>query len=59
MTTCDPLLVGGEVIGSVLIRHERELETYEHQRLRDSVSQAAPVLANLRNLELAGKVVVR
>ncbi len=52
-TTCDPLLVGGEVIGSVLVAREAALAQDEDQRLRDSVSQAAPVLANLRNLAIA------
>jgi len=52
-TTCNPLLVGGEVIGSALLVRDAPLEPYEDQRLRDSVSQAAPVLANLRNLAIA------
>lgn len=52
-STCTPLLVSGEVIGSVLINHEAELEDESQRRLRDSVSQAAPVLANLRNLAIA------
>jgi diguanylate cyclase (GGDEF)-like protein len=52
-TTCNPLLVGGEVIGSVLLARDGQLDTDEDQRLRDSVSQAAPVLANLRNLAIA------
>jgi diguanylate cyclase (GGDEF)-like protein len=52
-TTCNPLLVGGEVIGSVLLGHAAPLEPHQDQRLRDSVSQAAPVLANLRNLAIA------
>jgi diguanylate cyclase (GGDEF)-like protein len=53
MVTCDPLLVGGEVIGSVLVNHGAPLEASDDQRLRDTVSQAAPVLANLRNLAIA------
>jgi diguanylate cyclase (GGDEF)-like protein len=52
-STCQPLLVGGEVIGSVLVTEERELDVDENRRIEDSVSQAAPVLANLRNLSLA------
>ncbi len=52
-TTCNPLLVGGEVIGSALVVRDTPLEPFEDQRLRDSVSQAAPVLANLRNLAIA------
>jgi diguanylate cyclase (GGDEF)-like protein len=52
-STCIPSLVGGEVIGSVLVRHEQRLGTAHEHRVLDSVTQAAPVLANLRNLELA------
>jgi diguanylate cyclase (GGDEF)-like protein len=52
-TTCEPLLVGGEVIGSVLVEHTEPLQEQETAALRQSVSQAAPVLANLRNLALA------
>jgi diguanylate cyclase (GGDEF)-like protein len=52
-TTCEPLLVGGEVIGSVLVEHSEPLHDTETTALRESVSQAAPVLANLRNLALA------
>jgi diguanylate cyclase (GGDEF)-like protein len=50
---CTPSLVGGEVIGSVLVRNDRKLETVERERISDSVSQASPVLANLRNLAIA------
>lgn len=52
-TTCQPLLVGGEVIGSVLVGHDMPLGEHETAALQESVSQAAPVLANLRNLALA------
>ena len=48
-----PSLVGGEVIGSVLVAHERPLSASEQGRIDQSVSQAAPVLANLRNLAVA------
>jgi diguanylate cyclase (GGDEF)-like protein len=50
---CTPSLVGGEVIGSVLVRNERQLTPFERNRISDSVSQSAPVLANLRNLAIA------
>jgi diguanylate cyclase (GGDEF)-like protein len=50
---CTPSLVGGEVIGSVLVRNQRPLGAEERERVADSVSQAAPVLANLRNLAIA------
>ena len=52
-TLCVPLTVGGEVIGSVLLNHPARYEEAEEQRIRDSVGQAAPVLANLRNLAVA------
>ncbi len=52
-STCQPLLVGGEVIGSVLLQHPGALPEADRRQLVKSVSQAAPVLANLRNLELA------
>jgi diguanylate cyclase (GGDEF)-like protein len=50
---CTPSLVGGEVIGSVLVRNDRRLDPGERNRITDSVSQSAPVLANLRNLAIA------
>jgi diguanylate cyclase (GGDEF)-like protein len=52
-TLCVPLTVGGEVIGSVLVNHPVRYAEAEEQRIRDSVGQAAPVLANLRNLAVA------
>jgi diguanylate cyclase (GGDEF)-like protein len=50
---CEPLLVGGQVIGSVLVARDRALGVRERDRVRDSVAQAAPILANQRNLALA------
>jgi diguanylate cyclase (GGDEF)-like protein len=52
-STCTPLLVGGEVIGSVLVKHEAALGGDASQHIRESVKQAAPVIANLRNLAIA------
>lgn len=52
-STCVPSLVGGEVIGSVLVTHDQELAARDRIRISESVSQAAPVLANLRNLAVA------
>ena len=52
-STCEPLLVGGEVIGSVLVQHQQPLAPRERASISASVSQAAPVLANLRSLALA------
>jgi diguanylate cyclase (GGDEF)-like protein len=50
---CTPSLVGGEVIGSVIVTGEVPLNAEARHRISDSVSQAAPVLANLRNLAIA------
>jgi diguanylate cyclase (GGDEF)-like protein len=52
-STCVPLSVSGEVIGAVLVGHARLLNGDEHRRIEDTVSQAGPTLANLRNLALA------
>ena len=52
-STCVPSLVGGEVIGSVLIEHGRRLDQREAEQLRAIVGEAAPVVANMRNLALA------
>jgi diguanylate cyclase (GGDEF)-like protein len=51
-TRCQPLLVGGEVIGSVLTNYSGSDGPVE-RRITDSITQAAPVLANLRNLAIA------
>jgi diguanylate cyclase (GGDEF)-like protein len=51
--TCEPLLVGGRVIGSVLVAREKRVTADQRAQLRESVVQAAPILANQRNLELA------
>ena len=50
---CEPLLVGGQVIGSVLVARAGAIDERERSRLRESVVQAAPILANQRNLALA------
>jgi len=52
-SSCVPLTVGGEVIGSVLLNRAAPCSEGEEQRIRESVGQAAPVLANLRNLAVA------
>jgi diguanylate cyclase (GGDEF)-like protein len=52
-STCQPLLVGGEVIGSVLVAHQHRLEPDQRRQFDESVIQAAPILANLRNLAIA------
>jgi len=50
---CVPLVVGGEVIGSVLLSRPASYDEADEHRIRESVAQAAPVLANLRNLAIA------
>jgi diguanylate cyclase (GGDEF)-like protein len=52
-TKCMPSLVGGEVIGSVLISLTAALDDQQAQQVTQSVTQAAPVLANLRTLAMA------
>ena len=49
---CEPLIVGGEVIGSVLVQRN-DISPREERYIRESVMHAAPVLANQRNLALA------
>jgi diguanylate cyclase (GGDEF)-like protein len=50
---CEPLLVGGRVIGSVLVARQDAITERERDVLRTSVVQAAPILANQRNLAIA------
>jgi diguanylate cyclase (GGDEF)-like protein len=50
---CEPLLVGGRVIGSVLVTRDRSIDADLRAHVQDSVVQAAPILANQRNLALA------
>jgi diguanylate cyclase (GGDEF)-like protein len=52
-STCTPLTVGGEVIGAVLLNRPGRFDATERGRIRDTVGQAAPVLANMRNLAIA------
>ena len=52
-STCVPSLVGGEVIGSVLVQHPAPLDGVSKRRLEESMTQASPVLANLRNMALS------
>jgi diguanylate cyclase (GGDEF)-like protein len=55
-STCEPLLVGGAVIGAVLVEQPSTAggptDERDH-RIKTTVAQAAPVLANLRNLAVA------
>jgi diguanylate cyclase (GGDEF)-like protein len=52
-SSCVPLVVGGEVIGSVLLSRPAPYDEADEQRIDQSVGQVAPVLANLRNLAIA------
>lgn len=52
-SACTPLTVGGEVIGSVLVTGPHRTDLRQSRLVHASVSQAAPVLANLRNLAIA------
>jgi diguanylate cyclase (GGDEF)-like protein len=52
-STCTPLHVGGEVIGSVLVNRTDRYSAAERNQVREAVGQAAPVVANLRNLAIA------
>jgi diguanylate cyclase (GGDEF)-like protein len=52
-SSCQPLLVGGEVIGAVLASYQRQPSADAEKHLQETVRQAAPVLANLRNLAIA------
>jgi diguanylate cyclase (GGDEF)-like protein len=50
---CVPSVVSGEVIGSLLVLNDRAIKPLERERVVVAVSQAAPILANLRNLAIA------
>jgi diguanylate cyclase (GGDEF)-like protein len=50
---CVPSLVGGEVIGSLLVLKPSAFKAVDRDGVSSAVSQAAPVLANLRNLAIA------
>jgi diguanylate cyclase (GGDEF)-like protein len=50
---CEPLLAGGEAIGTLLVAHEKRIGSGERAALRDSTARSAPILANQRELALA------
>jgi diguanylate cyclase (GGDEF)-like protein len=52
-SSCTPFTVSGEVIGAVLVTQLGAGSDIDEHRIRESVSQAAPALANLRNLAIA------
>ncbi|MBV9820353.1 MAG: diguanylate cyclase [Solirubrobacterales bacterium] len=52
-SVCNPLIVHGEVIGSVLLSGPARTDDAARRRLRESIAHASPVIGNLRNLALA------
>jgi diguanylate cyclase (GGDEF)-like protein len=52
-SSCVPTIVGGEVIGAVIVQTPEPLDKPQEEDLETSVSQAGPVIANLRNLAIA------
>jgi diguanylate cyclase (GGDEF)-like protein len=50
---CVPSVVRGEVIGSVLVAGDCECSDEHRRRVESTVTQASPVLGNLRTLALA------
>ena len=50
---CVPSVVGGEIIGALLVLRNRAIKPAERESIIGAVTQAAPVLANLRNLAIA------
>jgi len=50
---CSPLFVSGEVIGSVLSVQRTGVAPLDRRRVEAAVTIAAPVLANLRTIEVA------
>jgi len=50
---CEPLVSGSEIIGTLLVAHERAISARERAALRDSARRAAPILASQRELAKA------
>jgi diguanylate cyclase (GGDEF)-like protein len=50
---CEPLVSGGEVIGTVLVAHEGRISAGDRAVLRDAAGRAAPILAAQRELAFA------
>ena len=50
---CAPLLASGEVVATVQVVRDGDLDGEEREIVTDTVNQAAPILANLRNLAVA------
>lgn len=56
MTTCTPLVVGGDVIGSVLAIHELPMTDTDERTIRDAIVQVAPVIGNMRSRDTSAKL---
>jgi diguanylate cyclase (GGDEF)-like protein len=52
-STCRPMKVAGDLIGSVLVLHGRELEPQEHDHIDFSIAQAGATLGKLGALRAA------
>jgi diguanylate cyclase (GGDEF)-like protein len=52
-SSCVPTIVGGEVVGAVIVQTPEALDEPKEEDLETSVTQAGPVIANLRNLAIA------
>lgn len=50
---CEPLVCGGQTIGTLLVAHEGRISADERVVLRDAAGRAAPILAGQRELALA------
>jgi diguanylate cyclase (GGDEF)-like protein len=50
---CEPLFSAGEVIGAVLVAHDRTMSATDRELLRDAAGRAAPILAAQRELAFA------
>ncbi|MFZ1994948.1 MAG: GGDEF domain-containing protein [Solirubrobacteraceae bacterium] len=51
--SCEPLVSGSEIIGTLLVAHAGRITDREHAALRDSARRAAPILATQRELARA------
>jgi diguanylate cyclase (GGDEF)-like protein len=51
--SCEPLVSGSDIIGAVLVGHERPISERQRAALRDSARRAAPILATQRELAQA------
>ncbi|HEY5431058.1 MAG TPA: GGDEF domain-containing protein [Solirubrobacteraceae bacterium] len=50
---CDPLVSGGEVIGTILVAHDGAMSAADRAVLRDAAGRAAPILAAQREQAFA------